>query len=234
MRRLLPLLLAVAVGCGGGPEPAPREPTTPPPPARAAAACDATQAAISRDADARARPWSIARHLAKHFPDGRISWLMPEAKYQEYVVKPAARKWGRCTRAASATTASDSPASATPPSDTPASDTTRCYLFAAPAAILHDLVQRSMRDGRHDPAALGKALGLPAASLEGPLRLMTLDLDDAGTCVRLPVDADPGAWKCTTAADTDCFRFGGYTSGGVPELMVLDAPVDRTAIEAVP
>ena len=139
---------------------------------------------------------------------------MPEAKYQEYVVKPAARRWGRCAAAASAAT--------------------RCYLFAAPAAILHDLVERSMRDGRHDPAALGKALGLPAASLEGPLRMMTLDLDDAGTCVRLPVDADPGAWKCTTAADTDCFRFGGYTSGGVPELMVLDAPVDRTAIDEVP
>jgi hypothetical protein len=229
MRGFLPLLLAAAVGCGGGPGPAPRGPATPPPPARAATTCDATQAAISRDADARARPWSIARHLAKHFPDGRISWLMPEAKYQEYVVKPAARRWGRCTEAASDTTASDTTAS-----DTTASDTTRCYLFAAPAAILHDLVRRSMRDGRHDPAALGKSLGLPAASLEGPLRMMTLDIDDAGICVRLPVDDDPGAWKCETTADTDCFKFGGYTSGGVPELMVLDAPVDRTAIEQVP
>jgi hypothetical protein len=91
-----------------------------------------------------------------------------------------------------------------------------------------------MHDGRHDPAALGKALGLPATSLEGPLKMMTLDIGRTGTCVRLAVEDDPGAWECKTAADTDCFKFGGYTSGGIPELMVIDAPVERTAIEEVP
>jgi len=220
------LLWAVAMGCGGARAPALQAPTAPQPqlpfagqpsPARPAAACDAAQLAISRDADARAAPWSVSQHLAKSFPDGQVSWLMPEAKYQEYVVKPAARKWGRCTKAASGRT-----------------EQTTCYLFAAPAAVIHDVVKRSMRDGRHDPAALGKALGLPATNLEGSLRMMTLDIDDAGTCVRLPVDDDPGVQKCKTAEDTECFKFGGYTSGGVPELMVLDAPVDRTAIEQVP
>jgi hypothetical protein len=48
------------------------------------------------------------------------------------------------------------------------------------------------------------------------------------------VDTDPGVWKCKTAEDTDCFKFGGYTSGGVPELMVIDAPVEQTSIEEVP
>jgi hypothetical protein len=33
--------------------------------------------------------------------------------------------------------------------------------------------------------------------------------------------------------DTDCFKFGGYTSGGGPELMAIDAPVVRTAIEEI-
>lgn len=203
MRGLLWPSVIVVVGCGGAGTPTTQEP------AAAAPACDAGQAAISRDADTRAAPWSIARHLAKSFPDGRVSWLMRNEKYQEYVVKPAAKKWGRC-------------------------NDTGCYLFAAPAAVIRAEVTRSMSDGRHDPAALGKALGLPAASLEGPLRMMTLDTGKAGACVRLPMETDPGAEPCKTAAETACFKFGGYTSGGVPELLVIDAPVDQTAIEEVP
>lgn len=204
---------AAAVGCGGA-RPAPQTPTTPTTTAEAPAqpapvVCDATQIAVSQGADTRATPWSIAQHLAKNFPDGRISWLMPESKYQDYVVKPAAQKWGRCNE-------------------------TACYLFAAPAAVIQGAVKASMLDGHHDPAALGKALGLPAKSFEGPLRLMTLDVDDAGTCVRLPVDEDPGVWKCQTPEDKDCFKFGGYTSGGIAEIMVLNAPVASTTIEQVP
>lgn len=209
MRALLwTSVICVVIGCGGAGTPTARDPSTGKEPAAAASACDAGQAAISRDADTRAAPWSIAQHLAKSFPDGRVSWLMKDASYQDYVVKPAAKKWGRC-------------------------NDTGCYLFAAPAAVIHAAVTQSMSDGRHDPAALGKTLGLPAANFEGPLRMMTLDAGKAGTCVRLPVDTDPGVWKCKTAEDTDCFKFGGYTSGGVPELMVIDAPVDQTAIEEV-
>ena len=107
------------------------------------------------------------------------------------------------------------------------------YLFGAPAAVIHDAVEKSMKDGKHDPAAIGKALGLPAANFEGPLRMMTLDIDDVATCVRLPVDEDPGVWKCQTPEDQDCFKFGGYTSGGVPEIMVINAPVEKTAIQEV-
>jgi hypothetical protein len=199
------LVMVAVVGCGGA---APRVEQPAPPPAPALA-CDARQAEISREADARAAPWSIAQHLAKNFPDGRISWLMPDDKYQQYVVTPGAQKWGRC-------------------------NDTACYVFVAPAEVIHGAVQASMVDGRHDPAALGKALGLPAKNFEGALRMMTLDLDETGTCARLPVDDDPGVWKCQTPEDTDCFKFGGYTSGGIPELMVIDAPVGRTTIEAVP
>ena len=173
------------------------------------AACDTRQAGISHDADARAAPWSIAQHLAKNFPDGRMSWLMKDASYQKFIVVAAAKKWGRC-------------------------DDTGCYVFAAPAGVIHGAVEQSMTGGHHDPAALGKALGLPAANFEGPLRMMTLDTAQQPTCVRLPVDSDPGVWKCASADDKDCFKFGGYTSGGVAEIMVIDAPVDRTAIEEVP
>jgi hypothetical protein len=193
----------VILGCAGAPRPAPTPPAGAPP-----SSCDAHQAAISHDADRRAAPWSAVQHLAKNFPDGRVSWLMKETSYQSFVVVPAASKWGRC-------------------------DDTGCYVFVAPAAVIHDAVAHAMTGGHHDPAALGKTLGLPAANVEGPLRMMTLDIDQEATCVRLPVDSDPGVWKCQTPQDTDCFQFGGYTSGGVPELMAIDAPVARTAVEEI-
>lgn len=199
--------MLLVVGCGGARTPPPKEPVTEAPPP-APAVCDASQAAISKDADTRAAPWSIAQHLTKNFPDGKVSWLMKDASYQEYVVKPAAKKWGRC-------------------------NDTGCYLFAAPAAVIHGAVEKSTSNGKHDPAAIGKALGLPAANFEGTLRMMTLDIGKAGACVRLPVDSDPGVWKCKSAEDTDCFKFGGYTSGGVPEIMVINAPVELTTIEEV-
>ena len=174
-----------------------------------AASCDPAQAAILREADQRAAPYSVQQHLGKNFADHKVSWLMKDGAYQNFVVKTAAQKFGRCNDSG-------------------------CFLFAAPAALIHDAVSRSMKDGKHDPAVLGKALGLPAANFEGTLRMMTLDLAAAHLCVRLPVDADPGVWKCKTPEDTDCFKFGGYTSGGVPELMVLNAPVAQTQVEVVP
>jgi hypothetical protein len=211
MKPLPWLSVLVVLGCAGGPRPAttPTTPTPEPPPAMAASTCDAHQTTVLHEADTRAAPWSVAQHLTKNFPDGQVSWLMKDASYQNFVVKPAAKNWGRC-------------------------DDTGCYVFVAPAAVIHAAVTQSMHDGHHDPAALGKALGLPATNFEGPLRMMTFDTSKIGACVRLPVDADPGVWKCKTAEDTDCFKFGGYTSGGVPELMVINAPVDKTTIEEVP
>jgi hypothetical protein len=206
------LVVVFAIGCASGQkpvaQPAAAAAAAAPATGDVAAACDIHQAEILREADSRAAPWSTAQHLAKNFPDGQVAWLMKDASYQSYVVKTAAASWGRC-------------------------DDTGCYVFAAPAAVIHGAVEHSMTAGHHDPAALGKALGLPASNFEGPLRMMTLDLARAGACARLPVDSDPGVWKCQTAADTDCFKFGGYTSGGVPEIIVINAPVARTAIEDV-
>lgn len=201
-------IVVMVIGCGGA-RPTPVQPQPPEEPPATALACDARQAEISREADTRAAPWSIAQHLAKNFPDGRIAWLMPDDKYQQYIVTPGAQKWGRC-------------------------NDTGCFLFVSPAAVIHTAVEQATSNGAHDPAALGKALGLPAANFQGTLRMMTLDLDEVSACARLPVDADPGVWPCKTAEDTDCFKFGGYTSGGLPELMVIDAPVDRTTIVEVP
>jgi hypothetical protein len=208
VKHLLSLTLLLWIGCATAPRPTAQPPAEPAATA-APSACDAHQTDISHDADVRAAPWSVAQHLAKNFPDRRVSWLMKDASYQNYVVKPGAKKWGRC-------------------------DDTGCYVFVAPAAVIHGAVTQSMTGGQHDPAALGKALGLPASNFDGPLRMMTLDVGKEATCARLPVDSDPGVWKCQTPQDTDCFKFGGYTSGGVAELMVIDAPVDKTSIEEVP
>ena len=77
-------------------------------------------------------------------------------------------------------------------------------------------------------------MGAVCVPLAVPLRLMTLDLDEAGACARLPVAADPGALACTRPEEQACFVFGGYTTGGVAEIMLIDAPVARTQIDVVP
>jgi hypothetical protein len=208
MKTLRWLSVVFVIGCASTAKPV-AQPTPPTPAPATASTCDVHQGTILHEADERAAPWSTAQHLAKNFPDGQVSWLMKDGSYQSYVVKTSAKKWGRC-------------------------DDTGCYVFTAPAAVIHAAVQKSMANGHHDPAALGKALGLPPSNFEGPLRMMTLDITKVGACARLPVDADPGAYKCKTPEDTDCFKFGGYTSGGVPELMVINAAVANTQIEEVP
>ena len=207
MRKNLSLALLCALVASGCATTRPAEGT--PAPAPIIARCDATQAQISQQADQRASPWSIEQHPAKNFPDRKVSWLIKESAYQSFVVETNAKNLGRC-------------------------NDTGCYLFVVPTSVIHGAVQASMIGGKHDPASLGKALGLPAKNFEGPLRLMTLDLEAAGVCARLPVESDPGVWKCTTPEDTNCFKFGGYTSGGVPELMVINAPVAQAQVEQVP
>jgi hypothetical protein len=170
--------------------------------------CDEPQTAISKQADERATPWSILQHLEKNFPDMKISWLMKEKPYQDYVVKTAATNFGRCNDAG-------------------------CYLFAAPTSVIEAAVEKSITGDTHDAAILGQALGLPAANFEGPLRMITLDLAATQSCVRLPVDEDPGVWKCKSDEDKDCFKFGGYTSGAVPELMVINAPVAQATLREI-
>ncbi|WXH30065.1 hypothetical protein WA016_04035 [Myxococcus stipitatus] len=178
-------------------------------PEAVAPTCDAKQQEISKEADQRAAPWNIEQHLAKNFPDGSVSWLMKEGPYQTFVVQSGAKNFGRC-------------------------DDNGCFLFAAPSAIIQEAVKKSMNGATHDPAVLGQALGLPAKNFEGPLRMMTLNLKASGSCARLPVDSDPGVWKCQSEQDTDCFKFGGYTSGGAPEVMVINAPVSQAVVTEIP
>jgi hypothetical protein len=210
LRAMLWTCLSALVGCTalrGGTRPP--DPGTPPT-GSLVEYCDGTQKAISQEADTRASPYGIDQHVEKNFPDRRVSWLMTDSAYQKFVVQTGAKNFGRCNDVA-------------------------CYLFAAPSATIQQAAERAKTpDGKHDPAVLGKALGLPAQNFEGPLRMMTLDLAAQKVCVRLPVDADPGAWKCTTPEDTDCFKFGGYTSGGVPEMMVINAPVAGTQVVEIP
>lgn len=177
-------------------------------PSTLGATCDATQIEFQRAGDQQASPYGIAEHLNKHFTDHKVSWLMKDSAYQTYVVQKQAPYFGRCTDGA-------------------------CYLFAAPSAVIHKAVQDSLLNGQHDAERLGKSLGLPGKNFEGPLRLFTLNLATGGACVRLPLERDPGVWKCQTAADTDCFKFGGFTSGGIPEVMVINASVAAAQSEEV-
>jgi hypothetical protein len=201
--------LITLVGCKttGGTKPSP----TPPPTQTQSLTdyCDDAQKAISHEADKEAAPYSFDQHVAKNFPDGKVSWLMTDAAYQKFVVATNAKHFGRC-------------------------NDTGCFLFAAPTARIQGAVEKAKTSGGHDPAVLGQELGLPAKNFEGPLRMMTLDLVGVKVCARLPVDSDPGVWACQSAEDKDCFKFGGYTSGGVPEMMVLNAPVVDTQVVEVP
>jgi len=224
-RPTLGLLFAAAwiAGCASTPAPrsdsgaVERTPVEAAGPVLSTGECDDRQTGISKEADERASPWSILQHLAKNFPDMKVSWLMKETAYQDYVVKTGATNFGRC-------------------------NDTGCHLFAAPTSVIAAAVGKSLTgeshqsdqsDQSHDAAVLGAALGLPAANFEGPLRMFTLDLAVSQACVRLPVDGDPGVWKCKSDEDRDCFKFGGYTSGGVPELMVIDAPVAQATLREI-
>ena len=207
MTRSLLLCALLALGCQHAETAAAT--TTATQPAATRPGCDAQQTAISLEADQRAQPWGIKEHLKKNFPGMKVSWLMQDGPYQTYVVQTGAKNFGRCNDKG-------------------------CFLFAAPTTVIQDAVQKSMTGTTHDPAVLGQALGLPAKNFEGPLRMMTLDLNAAGVCARLPVESDPGVWKCTSAEDKDCFKFGGYTSGGVPEVMVINAPVAQAVVTEIP
>lgn len=209
-RAMLMTCLTALVGCAsmkGGTKP---PDTGAPGPGSLVENCDDTQKEISKQADAMASPYGIDQHVEKNFSDRKVSWLMTDSAYQKFVVQTGAKNFGRCNDVA-------------------------CYLFAAPSATIQGAVEKAKTpDGKHDPAVLGQALGLPAQNFEGPLRMMTLDLGAQKVCARLPVDADPGVWKCTTPEDKDCFKFGGYTSGGVPEMMVINAPVAETQVAEIP
>lgn len=185
------------------------QPTPPPAAPSVTEACNDQQKAISQEADTLAAPYSIDQHVEKNFQDRQVSWLMPEAIYQKYIVQTGAKNFGRCNDAG-------------------------CFQFGAPSKVIQDAVTRSMADGKHDPAVIGSALGLPAKNFEGPLKLVTVNVAATKTCARLPVEADPGVWKCQTPEDKDCFKFGGYTSGNVPEIMVINAPVDQATVTDIP
>lgn len=178
--------------------------------------CSLEQSELSQEADARAAPYGIDRHLAEQFPDRRASWLMKDADFERYVHRPGATKYGRCF---------------------PSSG---CHQFAAPTPVIRNAIARSVvvhRDGsHHDPKILANALGLQPDNMTGPLRLMTLDLKRHPTCTRLPVESDPGALNCDHhqhPAESACFRFGGFTSGGIPEVMLIDAPVKGTRVQKI-
>ena len=87
----------------------------------------------------------------------------------------------------------------------------------------------------------GKSLGLPLSNFQYAIRNKTLhhlitcnvhSLKD-DLCVRMPMHEDPGAWKCSDGTwDEQCFAFGGFTSGNLPELVVVNLPYTKCRIAA--
>jgi hypothetical protein len=203
----LPPATATLAASAGTPPPAP-------PPATATLAapvpnhCDAEQAKIRTEADRRAGPRGVQTHLAEHFKDGKVSWLMKLCDYQTYVAQKNAPYFGRPLGA-------------------------NQYLFAGPTADMKKAVADASSGGKHDPAKLAKSLGLSPDNMKGPLIMLTLDLSTAGACVRLPVETDPGAKACCAAGEDDCFKFGGRTSGGMPEVMIINAPTAYATLDIV-
>jgi hypothetical protein len=170
--------------------------------------CDAEQAKIRTEADRRAGPRGIQTHLAAHFKDGKASWLMKLCDYQTYVAQKNAPYFGRPLGA-------------------------NQYLFAGPTADMKKAVADASSGGKHDPVKLAKSLGLSPDNMQGPLIMLTLDLSTAGACVRLPVETDPGAKPCCATREDDCFKFGGRTSGGMPEVMIINAPTAYATLDIV-
>ncbi|WNG13562.1 hypothetical protein [Cystobacter fuscus] len=62
---------------------------------------------------------------------------------------------------------------------------------------IQQAVADSRVDGKHDPAVLGRALGLPTKNLEGPLKTMTLNLATSKTCA---------CGRCLWKVSKDSFR----------------------------
>ncbi len=89
------------------------------------------------------------------------------------------------------------------------------YLFVAGGKFIDGVLRAAKKaDGTYDFTIIEHKLGLPPATYKPDGGLWRIDVNVPISCYRLPRAADPGA-------NSD-FKPGGFTSGGVPEILVLN------------
>jgi hypothetical protein len=89
------------------------------------------------------------------------------------------------------------------------------YLFVASGKFIVGVLAAAKKaDGTTDFAVIEQKLGLPTGTYKPDGGLWRVDVNVPISCYRFPKADDPGA-------NSD-FKAGGFTSGGVPEILVLD------------
>jgi len=89
------------------------------------------------------------------------------------------------------------------------------FLFVAGGKFIDGVLRAARKpDGTTDFAVIEKKLGLPSGTYKPDGGLWRVDVNVPISCYRLPKADDPGA-------NSD-FKPGGFTSGGVPEILVIN------------
>ena len=100
------------------------------------------------------------------------------------------------------------------------------YLFVAGSTFISGVLKAAKKaDGTTDYAVIEHKLGLPSGTYKADGGLWRIDVDVKSGCYRMPKANDPGA-------NSD-FKAGGFTSGGVPEILVINGKVAK-ATKVVP
>eukprot|EP00727_Mastigamoeba_balamuthi_P009227 m51a1_g4927 hypothetical protein (229) ;mRNA; r:256321-257588 len=106
------------------------------------------------------------------------------------------------------------------------------HQFVAPTSEFQDAIDRCSGSGSttanctEATKSLFQRLGIP--DHDETFYVVTIDTTATPLCYRLPMEADPGAGHCVGVPDERCFKFGGFTSGGAPEILLISAPVKAT------
>jgi hypothetical protein len=94
------------------------------------------------------------------------------------------------------------------------------YLFVAGSTFISGVLKAAQKpDGTTDFTVIEHKLGLPAGTYKADGGLWRIDVDVKSGCYRMPKADDPGA-------NSD-FKAGGFTSGGVPEILVINGKLAK-------
>ena len=154
---------------------------------------------------------TLKNHLATYFSDNAVAFFMPATFFN-----PDHRFFGRM-------------------------ENSEFFQFVLPLdTMLHAfdqaVVKRKAGTFTIKAEIFGELLGLPLSNFKWNIenktlhRLITCRVDSLkdDLCVRMPMHDDPGVWKCSKGTwDEQCFKFGGFTSGKLPELVIVNLPYNK-------
>eukprot|EP00727_Mastigamoeba_balamuthi_P009224 m51a1_g4924 hypothetical protein (225) ;mRNA; r:247239-247913 len=192
-----------------------------------AAACDTEQEMLRVYGDRRAeemRADNSTTHFRRNFTRGLVSFAIRNGTWHRFydpktAVNPA-RFFGRSSDVAGLR---------------------GFHQFAAPTSVFRDVNRWCSRTGGQGfPASmcaqarrtLWLRLGIPDHNES--FYVVTIDTVATPLCYRLPMEADPGASHCLGLPDERCFKFGGFTSGGAPEILLINATVSSAVWTFLP